>query len=133
MIFIDTGAFLARYVQRDQHHQSAVAIWNELAADGTSCVTSNFILSETLTLLGRRTTYRFAAERARVIYSSSALQILRPEAADEASAVILFEQFADHQVSFCDCVSFVLMRRHGITEVFAFDEHFTMAGFHLRP
>lgn len=133
MIFVDSGAFLARYIQRDQHHAAAIAMWESLASSNLECCTSSFVLSETITLLARRTDYRFAAERARQIYSSVALQILRTEARDEAAAVITLEEFADQKVSFCDCVSFVLMRKHGIQEAFTFDSHFTLAGFTAIP
>lgn len=133
MIFVDTGAYLARYVQRDQYHAVAVAFWDELARLNTPCFTSNLVLSETLTLLARRTEYSFAAERARQIYSSSILHIVRLEESDEAAAIILLEKFADQRVSFCDCASFVLMRRLGIPDAFTFDGHFAMAGFNTRP
>jgi predicted nucleic acid-binding protein len=133
VIFIDSGAFLARYVQRDQHHAEAVLFWNELATSGTPCFTSTLVLSETLTLLARRTDYRFAAERARQLYSSHVLQILRPDTTDETAAVLLFEKYADQQFSFCDCVSCVVMRRMDIRDAFTFDRHFAIAGFNVRP
>ncbi len=133
MIFIDSGAFLARYVKRDQHHAEAVSFWNELANSGTPCFTSNWILSETLTLLAPRTDYSFAAERDRQLYSSHVLQILRPDASDESAAILLFEKYADQHVSFCDCVPFMLMRRLGIADAFTFDGHFAIAGFNIRP
>ncbi|MEX1044724.1 MAG: hypothetical protein WEC73_01230 [Chthoniobacterales bacterium] len=41
-------------------------------------------------------------------------------------------KFADQGVSFTDGMSFVLMRREGLWEVFGFDGHFTAAGFRLR-
>ncbi len=41
----------------------------------------------------------------------------------------LFEKYADQRVSFTDCISFVLMRRHKIRQVFSFDRHFELAGF----
>lgn len=133
MIFIDTGAFLARYVKRDQHHAKAVAFWEELNRDNVSCFTSNLVLNETLTLLGRRANYAFAAERGRHLYSSSVLQVLRPDANDEAAAIFLLEKYADQSISFCDCVSFVLMRRFGISDTFTFDGDFAIAGFNIRP
>lgn len=133
MIFIDTGAFLARYVQRDQHHAMATAFWDTLTRENVPCFTSSLVLSETLTLLGRRATYLFAAERARQLYSSTVLKILRPEVNDEVAALVVFEKYADRKVSFCDCVSFVLMRRLGITDAFTFDNYFATAGFHTRP
>jgi predicted nucleic acid-binding protein len=133
VIFIDTGAFLARYIVRDQHHTDAVAFWGELADSGTACFTSNLVLSETFTLLARRTHYKFAAERARQTYLSNVLQILRPYAKDEAAGVFLFDKFADQQVRFCDCVSFALMRRLRIPDAFTFDAHFGLAGFNICP
>ena len=46
MIFIDTGAFLARYLPNDQHHRSAVSVWEKLGSNRENCVTSNFVLDE---------------------------------------------------------------------------------------
>jgi predicted nucleic acid-binding protein len=65
VIFIDTGAFLARYLSNDQHHRSALVVWEKLASNHENCVTSNFVLDETFTLLGRRAGYGFAVERAK--------------------------------------------------------------------
>jgi predicted nucleic acid-binding protein len=96
-------------------------------------LTSSFVLDETFTLLGRRSSYAFAADRARALLGSTALTILRPEADDEARAVELFAKFADQKVSFTDCVSFVLMRRHRLARAFTFDRHFADAGFELMP
>jgi len=133
VIFIDTGAFLARYVERDQYHEPACAGWHSLSTSARQCFTSNFVLDETLTLLGRRTTYQFAAARGRIIYESATLVVLRPTHHDESEAVELFEKFADQHVSFTDCISFVLMRREGIGSVFTFDRHFSFAGFQVEP
>jgi predicted nucleic acid-binding protein len=133
VIFIDTGAFLARYVSHDEHHKRAKRTWSEIERGRVRCFTSNFILDETFTLLGRRSSYAFAAERARALLASTALTILRPEAADEMKAVDLFAKFADQKVSFTDCVSFSLMRGHGLNRAFTFDRHFADAGFELTP
>lgn len=129
MIYIDTGAFIARYIQRDQYHQRAQKAWEELNQRPWRCYTSNFVLDETFTLLARRTCYTFAAQRARALLASEALKILRPTYEDELNAVELFEKFADQSVSFTDCVSFALMRKRKIWRVFTFDQHFMLAGF----
>jgi predicted nucleic acid-binding protein len=133
VIFIDTGAFLARYVPHDEHHKRAKRAWSGIERNRVRCFTSNFVLDETFTLLGRRSSYAFAAERARALLASTALTILRPETADEVKAVDLFAKFADQKVSFTDCVSFSLMRRHGLNRAFTFDRHFADAGFELVP
>jgi len=133
VFFIDTGAFLARYVQRDQHHEQARAAWKRLQARPSPLYTSNFVLDETFTLLARRTRYAFAAAKARSLMTSRLLTILRPGHDDELAAVELFEKLADQELSFTDCVSFVLMRRKKIDRVFGFDRHFRDAGFRLWP
>lgn len=133
MIFIDTGAFLARYVPQDEHNRRARRAWSQIERSRTPCFTSNFVLDETFTLLGRRSSYAFAADRAQALLASEALTILRSDADDEARAVHLFAKFADQRVSYTDCVSFALMRRHGLNRAFTFDRHFADAGFELVP
>lgn len=133
MIFVDTGAFLARYIQRDQHHTAATELWRELRRDGRHCFTSNFVLDETITLLARRSTYHFAVERARNLLGSRSLSILRPDEGDETAALDRFRKYADQSVSFTDCISFVLMKKYNITCAFSFDRHFAIAGFKVEP
>lgn len=130
---MDTGAIVGRLVARDQHNRAATSFWNELASASIPCITTNLVMAEALTLVGRRTSYRFAANQARELYSSNILQIMRPAPVDEIDALSLFEKFSDQRVSFVDCVSFVLMRRHKIQDVFGFDRHFSSAGFTLKP
>jgi predicted nucleic acid-binding protein len=133
VIFVDTGAFVARYIRQDGHHRRARRAWAEIDRSRSRCFTSNFVLDETFTLLGRRSSYPFAADRARALLSSTALTILRPDADDETRAVDLFAKFADQRVSFTDCVSFILMRRHRLARAFTFDRHFGDAGFGVMP
>jgi uncharacterized protein len=129
VIFIDTGPFLARCVTRDQYHQAALLAWDRISKERPPLLTSNFVLDETFTLLGRIAGHRFAAERARAIYSSSSLEILRPGRQEELEALDLFAKFADQKVSFTDCISFALMRRRAVRRAFTFDRHFEVAGF----
>ena len=106
MIFIDTGALLARYLTQDQYHGLATETWQNLEQQSQPLVTSNFVLDETLTLLGRRATYAFAAERSLAIYASNVFTILRPELADELAALELFTKYAGQKISFTDAPLF---------------------------
>lgn len=133
MIFIDTGAFLGRLDSRDQYHLLASELWNEIELHREPCMTSSVVLTELFTLAGRRIGYRIAAERAREIYRSGSLEIVRPVEDDEMKGLAYFEKFADQGVSFADAVSFALMRRHRIKRVFTFDRHFALAGFEAVP
>lgn len=133
MIFIDTNAWLGRLHSRDQYHRRASETWREIALHEEPCSTSSLVLSELFSLLGRRVGHRAAAQRAREIYRSAALEILRPTEDDEMKALAYFEKFADQGVGFADCVSFALMRRLRIRRVFTFDRHFALAGFEAVP
>ena len=131
MIFVDTGAFLGRYLISDQYHDAALRLWERIEREREHCVTSNFVLDETFTLLARRSSYSYAAEKAKTIYASDNFLILRPDSAAELAAISLFEKFADQEVSFTDCISFVLMHNSRIRRAFSFDAHFERVGFEL--
>jgi predicted nucleic acid-binding protein len=133
VIFIDSGALIARYLKRDQYSRIAKRAWHELSRDRRQWFTSNFVIGEALTLLGRKAGYLFAAERGKHIYGSEAFSILRSTQDDELEALELFEKYADQSVSFTDCLSFVFMRRQRIPRAFTFDRHFRDAGFEVWP
>jgi len=133
MIYIGTGAFLARHLSNDQYHQQAITFWDLIRKKREKCATSNFVLDEAFTLLGRRAGYRFAVQRARNIYASASISILRPDREIELEAIAFFEKYADHRISFTDCISFVLMKFNKIRRGFTFDYHFHLAGFHIYP
>ena len=87
VIYIDTGAFLARHLSRDQYHDQANSFWKSIRTKGEACMTNNFVLDETFTLLSRCAGYGFAARRARNIYASEWITILRPDKNDELKAI----------------------------------------------
>lgn len=131
MIFIDTGAFIAKYFANDQFHKKATKLWKTLEKGRDKLITSNFILDETLTLLARKSYPEFASEKADILYGTNAIKILRPSHEVELCALKYFKKFADQQVSFTDCVSFQLMKDHNIKKAFTFDNHFKLAGFQI--
>ena len=131
-IFIDTGAFIARYDADDQYHQIAMQAWAALKPQSSPwrLVTSGGVLGETFTLLGRRAGYPFAASVARSVLESPSFSIRWGDATLANAALGFFNKFSDQSVSWVDCESFALMRSTRITRAFTFDRHFEDAGFH---
>src|SRR5579864_8540382 len=125
MYFVDTGAFLARYLSQDAYHRRAIAVWKKVAV--APLITSNHVLDETVTLLARHAGSRFAADRAVHIYASTALEILYGSKDDEMEAIQLLRKYGDQNVSFTDCMSFLLMKRLRTATAFTFDRHFVQA------
>ncbi len=130
-LFIDTGAFLAWEMARDQHHAVADSAWRGLAESAVRLMTSEHVLDETLTLLGRRISYAHAAARGEDYLRSGSLEVLKTDGEDLPDAAKSMRKYADQGVSFTDCVSFVLMKRESVRSVFGFDRHFEAAGFRL--
>ncbi|HEX4964272.1 MAG TPA: PIN domain-containing protein [Thermoanaerobaculia bacterium] len=133
MIFVDTGAFVAKYIRRDQHYANARPIWERIERKNEQLCTSNFVIDELATLLARGSNYSFAAQKIGLLYESGAVKILRPVEEDERLALQFFAKYADQEVSFTDCISFALMQAHRLTRVFCFDRHFDLPGFTRIP
>jgi predicted nucleic acid-binding protein len=128
LIYVDTGPFLAFYYLRDQYHDQAARLWPTL---DRPVITSNHVADEFATALARRVGFLFAADRVADLYASPFINVLRSTRDDELEALRWMRKFADQQVSFTDCVSFALMRRHRIRTAFTFDRHFKLAGFEV--
>ena len=128
MIFVDTGAFLALYYRRDQNHAQAARLWTTLEPP---VLTSNHIVDEFATALGRRVGGRFAADCVADLYASPVIDVLPSSREDELDALWWMRKYADQRISFTDCVSFALMRRRRIRAAFTFDRHFKLAGFEV--
>jgi uncharacterized protein len=128
LIFVDTGAFLALYMKRDQYHAQASKVFPTLPRRFS---TSNHVVDELATLLGRIAGYRYAADRIEDMYASPGIDILPSTRLDEIEAIRWMRKYADKDISFTDCLSFAIMRRVGIRTAFAFDRHFRDAGFQI--
>jgi predicted nucleic acid-binding protein len=57
------------------------------------------------------------------------VDVLQSTRADELDALRWMRKYADERISFTDCVSFAIMRRHRIRAALTFDRHFKLAGF----
>ena len=132
-IFIDTGAYLAHFHPKDQNHQQALELWAWIEKNNIHRVTTNHVLDELATILGRRTSYSFSAQKIREIFAADVL-IERSYEEDEQKALDLFEKYSDQKISFTDCLSFVVMKRLALKQAFTFDKkHFEYAGFGVLP
>lgn len=130
-LFLDTGAFIARELVRDQFHDKASSAWRKLAESDCRLYCSEHIFDECVTLLGRRHSYAFASECGFNYLNTQLIHWLTATDEDLKNALRLMKKYADQGVSFTDCVSIVLMQREGVKNVFGFDHHFTAARFKL--
>lgn len=130
MIFIDTGAFIARYMKYDQYHQRAMKKWGSILKS-PDLYTSNHVIDETITFLLRRTDPDFAVEKAEILLSTDVIHTLRSDQEDEQEALEILKRYKDQKLSFTDCITSALMKRYKIDRIFTFDSHFRLFGYHV--
>ena len=135
-VFVDTGAWIAMAVVRDQFHKEAASCYRKLSGEKLLLVTSNYVLVETYTRIryddGHAKSVKFHSLIQEAVKAGRLkLEWVTPTIHQEAWDI--FEDYADQVFSFVDCTSFVIARHAGIKEVFAFDQHFNTMGFMLRP
>lgn len=132
-IFVDTSAWVALADRDDANHKKAARIYPSLLSGRGRMVTSNFVIGETYILLlkelGHAAAFAFL-ERTRTspriirVYSTEHL---------ETEAEALLRKYDDHDFSYTDAVSFLIMKKQKLKKAFSFDKHFLSAGFALLP
>ncbi len=130
-VFLDTSFFKAAIDPKDNFYTEAKGILHKLQKEKVFLVTSNYVLDESFTLIRKRCG-REMVDKFRKNLSKSALAatIIRVTIADEAGAWKWFLlDWSD--LSFTDCVSFIMMKRLKISRVATFDQDFKRAGFEI--
>lgn len=131
-VLVDTSALLALSHARDQFHGSAVEIATGHRSTGGTFVGTTLILSEFYSHL----LYLRGAAVAR----TALMHLLNDPVHEwlEVGADLVHHatsnwlvRFVDQPFSLVDAVSFEVMQRAKLTEAFAFDHHFEVAGFDL--
>lgn len=126
-VFVDTSALYAALNGEDEHHSQAGELWAALLGGPDVLLTSNYVLLETIALLGRR--LGPAAARDFQTGFTPALQVVWVSEALHHRAVAALLTAGQRNLSLVDCVSFEIMRQLGIETAFAFDRHFVQQGF----
>lgn len=135
-LFIDTGAFYARFDANAQRHDPGATVFEAIGAGELPyrpLYTSSYVLDElaTLVLSHRNHPAAVAAiERVR----QSAVTVVHPDEADFETTCEQFAQYDGHEISFTDHMTGVLADDRDIEYVFTFDpDHFRTLGFTVVP
>ena len=125
MIFTDTGGWFSLSVQTDPQHQAA-AKWYKNKSQ--PLLTTDYVVDETLTLLKARGQNAKAVTLGNQFFGGSLATIYYLTEDDIRASWQVFRRYADKDWSFTDCTSKFVMEKLGITEAFAFDQHFRQFG-----
>ncbi len=132
-VFADTPALYALIDRRDGNHPAIRAAVERVVKAGRFLVTTDYIVAETVNLANARGG-RLVANRVLDLIEQSAgirMEWIGVERFTRTKA--FFRKHSDHNYSFTDCTSFIVMKEERISEVLTTDAHFREAGFKVLP
>lgn len=135
-LFIDTGAFFARFVDNAPRHARARAVFDGIQQGELAyrpLYTSTYVLDELTTLIRYKHTHERATDTLDRIRNSRPVTLIHPSEADFDAAYVQFDRYTDHEISFTDHMSGILANNRNIDYMFAFDGDFRTLGFTIVP
>lgn len=126
-VFLDTVGLLALWNRRDQWHDDARSVFDNLAAARTRLVTTNEVLLECGNAAARHP-FRPLVVQLRNQLSAGG-NLLAPSMTEWEDAWMAYSRGEAAQAGIVDHISFAVMRREGLKRAFSNDQHFRAAGF----
>jgi predicted nucleic acid-binding protein len=133
VIFADSSFLIAYLIKRDQNHETAVRLFEQVFKQ--RIVTTNHVRGETWTWLRSKARHTRAVKFIDSVGGEGHhIEVIRVSEVLEDEALGWLRQHDEREYSFVDATSFAFMRARRITDVLAFDGDFAAAGFNeLHP
>jgi predicted nucleic acid-binding protein len=127
-VFVDTSFVVALVNEKDQNHDLALDLSRQF--NGYRLVTTDAVLLEIGNTLSRNFK-RECIETIEDFLTSDDVQVIHLHPPLFRRAFELYKSRSDKLWGLIDCVSFVVMRKLGITQALSADKHFEQAGFRV--
>ena len=128
-IFLDTAYAIALSSSRDEQHQKALFLADQLEADGTKLITTRAIMLEIGNALSKQSYRQSAVEILESLEHDPSVEIVPITEELYNQAFDLYRQRADKEWGITDCISFIVMSERNLQEALTTDKHFQQAGF----
>ena len=125
-VFADSHYFFALIGSKDEAHAQAVA-WTK--SNKCRLVTTEWVLTELADGLASSQQRGIFLATREMLLGDKACQVVPLSMELYGEGLALYAARPDKAWSLTDCISFVVMKREGITEAFTGDHHFEQAGF----
>ena len=130
MIFVDSSAIYALADASDDSHEISKSILAAALQSSEELLTHNYVLLESTALVQSR----LGLDIAMAIYEHGfPTTVYWVNESDHQEAVDMLRQRGRRRLSLVDCMSFLVMRKLGVRQAFAFDADFEREGFQLYP
>lgn len=130
-IFVDTSGLYALVEKKDAHHAAARAVVEKMLRAGRRLVVTDYIVTEAVNLANVRSGARVATRVLDLIEQSAGIRVEWLSTSRFDATKAFFRKHADHDYSFTNCTSFVVMRELRLSQALTTDGHFTEAGFEV--
>jgi predicted nucleic acid-binding protein len=132
-IFVDTSGWMMMADRSDRRYAAALAFRDAWLAGGGAFVTTDYVADETLTLIRTRLGLDAAERWWDAVDDNPRVRWEAIDASRSARARTWLFRWREHDFSFTDCTSFVLMRELRLERALTSDRHFAVAGFEIAP
>ena len=128
-VLLDTSYAISLSVVTDQKHGLAVALARQLRAEKTRLLVTRAVMLEIGNSLSKARYRAAALALLNALELDALVEIIELNIEDYRAALGLFQSHTDKEWGLVDCISFVVMRRRGVTDALTADGHFMQAGF----
>lgn len=125
-IFVDTSYFLALLNSRDEFHQYASILADQVDA---KLITTEAVLTEIGNALAKSQWRELAVDTLNDLRDDEDVEILSISSELFSKALNFYSSRMDKDWGLTDCISFVVMEDHNLTDALTTDHHFEQAGF----
>jgi hypothetical protein len=127
IVFADAFFFVTLLNRRDEYHQ--IVKEYALAFEG-SMMTTQWILTEVADALAAASSRQAIKPLVTELQASRSIVTVAASPGLFQRGLDLYHERPDKHWSLTDCISFVVMADHGLSEALTGDRHFAQAGFH---
>lgn len=124
-VLVDTGAIYAFVTRTDANHEAAKRFVEGWLEQSGRFVLADVVFAETMTLLKARLGTQIALRVGRELRRNPAYSWIWLGEKGERDTWTVFQRYDDKDWSYTDCAILALARRERISQVFAFDRHFS--------
>jgi len=128
-VFADSAFLYALVDRRDAAHRAAVERLHSLRVEQRPLISTDYVMSEALTLTKARAGSVAALRLLDRIEATALMRVDWIGPARFSAAKSFFRKHSDHGYSFTDCTSFIVMHELKIRDALTTDRHFAEAGF----
>jgi predicted nucleic acid-binding protein len=128
-LFLDASYAIALSAAADQHHAHALRLAERIEAEDLKLLTTRAVVLEIGNALSKSRYRQAAVHLLHAIEADPRIEIIPISEPLYHTAFQLYSQRHDKEWGITDCLSFVVMQQHNLTDALTTDLHFQQAGF----